>query len=177
MTSQEWWESVRNNQAKLMDWLRKQYHGEAMAETRMKEFLTQFGSQAKNPQWVKTVETIAEQERTHAQWVGELLRVRGEEPAIIDGKKERYWDKTLNQIEDWDTGCAVAAHAEAMRLDRIRVIVADETAPLDIRDVFSRILPQEEFHEKAFKSFSTDAALTATFENHVEGARALGLEA
>jgi len=103
------------------------------------------------------------------------LRARGEEPAVIADKAERYWRATLPGIESWDTGCAVAAHAEAMRLERIRVIAADPDAPADVREVFARILPQEEFHERAFRTFSTDAALTATLHQHLAGAQALGL--
>lgn len=174
-TSAEWWQAVKADPALLMDWLRKQYHGEATAAVRMREFLARFGGQARDPRWVTTVEEIARQEETHAGWVGELLRARGEEPAAIANKSERYWEATLPGIESWETGCAVAAHAEAMRLDRIRVIAADPDAPADVRDVFARILPQEIFHERAFRAFASDEALTATLEGHVSGAQALGL--
>jgi rubrerythrin len=174
-TSAEWWRDVGADPALLMDWLRKQYHGEATAAVRIREFLSRFGNQARAPRWSAVVEEIARQEETHAEWVGELLRARGEEPAVIAGKTERYWDATLPGIASWESGCAAAAHAEAMRLERIRVIVADPQAPADIRDVFSRILPQEEFHERAFRAFSSDAALTAALEGHAAGAEALGL--
>jgi rubrerythrin len=173
--SRQWWRSVKADPALLMDWLRKQYHGEATAAVRMRQFLAKFGAQAADPRWVATVEEIARQEETHAAWVGELLRARGEEPAVIPDKAERYWQATLPGIESWESGCAVAAHAEAMRLERIRVIAADPDAPADVRDTFARILPQEEFHERAFRAFSTEAALTATLHRHLTGAQALGL--
>jgi rubrerythrin len=174
-TSAEWWSAVKVDPVLLMDWLRKQYHGEATAAVRMRDFLARFGAQARDPRWVNTVEEIARQEETHAEWVGELLRARGEEPSVIANKAERYWDATLPGIESWESGCAVAAHAEAMRLDRIRVIAADPDAPPDVRAVFARILPQEEFHERAFRAFASDAALTAALEGHAAGAEALGL--
>jgi rubrerythrin len=174
-TSAEWWQAVKADPALLLDWLRKQYHGEATAAVRMREFLAQFGTEARDPKWVATVEEIARQEEMHAAWVGGLLRARGEEPAVIIGKSERYWQATLPGIESWESGCAVAAHAEAMRLDRIRVIAADLDAPADIREVFARILPQEEFHERAFRAFASDEALTAALETHAAGAEALGL--
>jgi rubrerythrin len=174
-SSQQWWQSVKADPALLMDWLRKQYHGESMAAVRMRQFLECFGNEAHDPRWVSTVEEIARQEEMHASWVGELLRVRGEEPALIPDKDERYWQQTLPGISSWETGCAVAAHAEAMRLERIRVIAADPDAPADVRDVFARILPQEEFHERAFRAFSSDASLTATLHQHTQGAQALGL--
>jgi len=174
-TSSEWWRQVKADPALLLDWLRKQYHGEATAAVRMREFLARFGGQARDPRWVATVEEIARQEEAHAGWVGELLRARGEEPAVISGKVERYWQATLPGIESWESGCAVAAHAEAMRLERIRVIAADPDAPADVREVFARILPQEEFHERAFRAFASDEALTAALKGHAAGAEALGL--
>jgi rubrerythrin len=174
-TSEEWWQGVKADPSLLLEWLQKQYHGEATAAVRMREFLARYGSQAREPRWVATVEEIARQEEAHAVWVGELLRTRGEEPAIIPGKVERYWQATLPGIESWESGCAVAALAEAMRLDRIRVIAADPDAPADVREVFARILPQEEFHERAFRAFASDAAMTAALEGHLSGAEALGL--
>jgi acetyl esterase/lipase len=55
------------------------------------------------------------------------------------------------------------------------VIASDPDAPADIREVFARILPQEEFHERAFRAFASDEALTAALERHAAGAAALGL--
>jgi rubrerythrin len=174
-TSAGWWQTVKADPELLLDWLRKQYHGEATAAVRMRDFLNRYGEQARDPRWVATVEEIARQEELHASWVGELLGARGEEPTIIPDKAERYWQATLPGIESWESGCAVAAHAEAMRLERIRVIAADLDAPADIREVFARILPQEEFHERAFRAFASDEALTAALEGHAAGAEALGL--
>ena len=175
MTSQEWWLSVKDNPEKLIDWLKKQYHGEAIAATRMRGFLDNFGKEAKDPNFIKVVEAIAVQEEDHARWVGELLEARGFKPEVIENKHERYWEETLAGIDSWETGCAVAAHAEKMRLDRISVIAADETAPEDIRKVFSKILPDEMWHEESFRVFSTPEAMEKTFANHKAGAAALGL--
>ena len=38
---------------------------------------------------------------------------------------------------------------------------ADPDAPADVREVLARILPQEEFHERAFRAFASDEDLTA----------------
>lgn len=172
-TSKEWWDRVKHDPFVLLRWLRDQYHGEAIAAIRMRRFVDQFGDAAKFQERT-TVEEIARQEQQHANWIGQLLIDRGVEPSLL-AKSERYWDQTLKGIDSWDTGCAVAAHAEGMRLDRIRVIAADPTGPADVREVFSRILPQEEFHERAFRAFATDGALFTTLGNHQDGAEALGL--
>ncbi len=172
-TSKEWWDRVKHDPNLLVRWLRDQYHGEALAAIRMRLFVKKFGSEAK---WQEqaTVEEIANQEQQHADWVGDLLRSRGVEPTLL-AKNERYWNEALKGINSWEAGCAVAAHAEKMRLDRIRAIAADPESPADVRDVFSRILPQEEFHERAFRAFTSESALFTTLGNHMAGAEALGL--
>lgn len=175
-SAQQWWGQTRADEQALMSWLRRQYHGEAMAARRLEAFVARYGEQAKRPQWLTTVATIITQEREHARWIGELLASRGEQARLLDEHTERYWEQTLEGIESWETGCAVAAHAERMRLERIRVIAADEEAPADIRAVFARILPEEEFHERAFGALTSPEALELTRDQHERGARALGLE-
>ena len=174
-TSQDWYDSIKHSPDKVSAWLKDQYHGEVTAAIRIRELILCYAPPTGHANWADTVELIASQEEAHALWVGELLRNRGVEPATLI-KDERYWDNTINQITDWDSGCAVAAHAEKMRLERIRVICADPATPPDIADVFGRILVQEEFHEKAFREFSTDDAKSRTLEGHLAGLNALGLK-
>ncbi len=170
-TSTEWWVATKSDPAAFIKWLKDQYHGEVTAAVRIRELILIYPA---NPKWKNTVETIASQEETHAEWVGELLTARGVKPETLE-KRERYWENTLKQITDWDSGCAVAAHAEAMRLDRIRAICADPDAPGDVKEVFGKILVQEEFHEKAFRSFTTDEAMKRTLDGHLAGMNELGL--
>jgi rubrerythrin len=173
-TSQEWWAETKADSSKLLRWLKNQYHGEATAAMRINQFLAAYAEQAPNHKQVETIRKIAGQEERHAAWISELLQSRGVEAAILE-KRERYWDQTLGGIQSFVTGCAVAAHAERMRLDRIRAIVSDAAAPADIRAVFKKILRQEEFHERAFRAFAGHAAMEATREHHEAGARSLGL--
>lgn len=172
-TSKEWWQEVKADSALLKEWLFKQYHGERTAATRLREFLEAYAKPMSEE--VRLIEMIIEQEETHADWVGGLLRARGMEPQLTEDKQERYWESTIPGIESFETGCAVAAHAEAMRLDRIREIANDPQAPTDIREVFARILPQEIFHERTFAKLAGKNAMLATLEGHERGAEALGL--
>ena len=171
MNSLQWWQKTKSNNEELIRWLKSQYHGEVTASTRIRELILVYDA---NPKWKETVELIASQEEKHAEWVKELLLVRGVDAKVLN-KKERYWDETIKQITDWDTGCAVAAHAEAMRLERIRVICSDKDTPQDIKDVFEKILVEEEFHEKAFRTFSTTEAIEKTLAGHLAGLNELGL--
>jgi rubrerythrin len=170
-TSQQWWEDTLRNPEALVGWLQKQYHGEATAAIRIRNFSDKFCEKLTD---LRTLGIIAGQEEKHAEWVGALLSARGVEPAILE-KTERYWDVTLPGIEDFATGAGVAAHAEHMRLERIRVIAEHPETPEDIRAVFARILPEETFHERAFAEMAGDAALAATRSGHERGMEALSL--
>jgi tRNA isopentenyl-2-thiomethyl-A-37 hydroxylase MiaE len=170
-TASQWWESVKSDENKINDWLIKQYRGEVTAATRIIQFGLQYAGTEKQ---VDILATIAKQETQHAEWIYELLEARNIKPVVEDAEK-RYWAKTLLGIKDFETGAAVAAHAEGMRLSRIRVIASDEFAPGDIREVFKKILKDEVWHEKAFTQLSSPEALEATKENHEAGVEALGL--
>lgn len=62
-----------------------------------------------------------------------------------------------------------------MRLERIRAIASDTEAPEDIKQVFLRILPQEEYHARAFRKMTSTEAYNATTDAHELGRVALGL--
>jgi len=172
-TSLSWWSEVKASPSLLQGWLVKQYRGEVTAASRIRTLAANYHI---SKQQAATLQLIASQEEQHAEWVLELLKARGINPTL-ENAEDRYWAKTLPGIEDFETGAAVGAHAEAMRLDRIRVIANDDTAPEDIRSTFKRILIDERFHERAFRKMSTPEALEKTRGNHDLGKTALGLEA
>jgi rubrerythrin len=168
-----WWNRTKNNPAALHRWLIQQYRGEATAASRIEQLRDTHGVDDGRASHILTV--IACQERKHADWVAQLLRVRGIDLPELENAAERYWQEPLKQIHDLQTGCAVGAHAEAMRLSRIEAIADDEHAPEDIRAVFQRILPEERFHERAFRMLAGEEAMDATRDAHDLGRTALGL--
>lgn len=169
--SEAWWLKVRADEALLLDWLRDQFHGEDTAAERIEQFRDTY---ALSGRWTHVLSTIAGQERLHASWVGDLLRARGEEPTRLV-KSERYWEETIPSIHDFESGAAVAAHAEEMRLARIQVIANDPQAPADIRSVFARILPDERFHARAFAKMAGKEAFARAQERHESGLKAIHL--
>lgn len=172
-TSKQWWESVKKDPTKLSRWLKAQYHGEVTAARRIGSLITPKVTGRTRA----LLTTIAEQETQHAHWVAVLLMSRGIRPKTTH-KRERYWDKTLPKGQaSLRELAAVGAHAETMRLARIRVIAADRSAPADIRAVFKAILPQEKFHAWAFESIAGKRALKKARDNHELGMNALGLVA
>lgn len=174
-TSVQWWNEVKADPNKTADWLTKQWRGEVTASSRIKRLASQFVTEGSYE--AKVLNAIAAQEETHAEWISDLLQSRDLicDRSELDRAESRYWAETLPGIKDFHTGTAVAAHAEGMRLERIRAIVADEESPADIRAVFTKILKDEEWHERAFTELSTDSAMEATEGNHKLGLEALGL--
>lgn len=170
--ARQWWAEVKRDKARMTDWLLDQLRGEATAAGRIELLRDQFAGA--DPRAHRVLSIIAGQERRHAAWVRELLVTRGIEPTVSD-KTERYWGHTLPGIADLATGCAVGAHAERMRLERIEAIAEDPEAPADIRETFARILKEERFHERAFREMATPEAMAATRDAHDLGRRALGL--
>ena len=171
-TSETWWTETKADAAAFEDWLRDQYRGESTAAGRieaLRDAFAQPGSRA-----FRILSVIAAQERKHAVWVGEILAARGMALAI-DDERERYWPAVVDLVTDLETGAAVGAHAEKMRLERLETIANDETAPADVRAVFTRIVPEERFHERAFRTLAGDLAMKKTAGAHALGRAALGL--
>lgn len=177
-TPMQWWTTVKSDDKLLNDWLLRQYRGEVTAASRIEHFRDRYACKANafRAQAKRILTTIASQERQHAAWVLDLLHARGITPDI-EGAEERYWKETLPSVESFETGAAVGAHAEEMRLLRIRTIVEDDTAPEDIRDVFKRILKDEEFHARAFRDMAGEEAMSKTAGAHERGMALLGLVA
>ncbi|KIG13774.1 hypothetical protein DB30_07620 [Enhygromyxa salina] len=171
-TSESWWQATKTDDHKLVAWLYKQYRGEIGAGQRIRALRDRYALATGLP--ARTLTKIAAQEDRHAQWIAGLLQARGHAPEVKPAK-ERYWRAALESLHDLETGCAIGAHAERMRLERIEVIANDPEAPADVRAVFARILPEERFHERAFRSLASEAALAATAGAHALGRAALGL--
>lgn len=171
-TSKQWWEETKVSEQKTINWLKNQYHGEAVAAERIEKYILPH----LDGKYEFMVERIVDDEIRHSQWVGELLTNRGITPEILQ-KEERYWREVMT--EDFTTNgnyaCAVAAHAEEMRLERIQVIMNDVDAPEDIRKVFTNIYKDELFHAKGFKLIAGDDYYNKASENHAKGLEALGL--
>lgn len=173
-TSLQWWNETKTDPIKLIDWLKDQYHGERTAAERIQKAFFTAGNTLTDKE-ASLVKRVIKEEKLHAKWVGKLLISRGITPEVLN-KEERYWNKvTPLDNADKETLAAIGTHAETMRLERIKVIASDKTAPNDIREVFKRILKMEEGHVKIFSSMTTSEHLHKTQDNHQAGLNALGL--
>ena len=170
-TTQQWLVEIKANPAKLTHWLARQYIGEALAAERIQSLADVTENRSKY-----LLERIARDEAKHCEWVGELLTARGislPDPTYHD---TRYWEPILANLHTFSEITAAGHHAEAMRLIRIKALAADTDIPEDIRNVFARILPDEEMHTKAFAAMSNEDAILSTKELHNAGLEMLGLE-
>jgi len=171
-TSTKWWTAIKHDPVLLEDWLEKQLRGEVTAVSRLDAFCTAFVP-SDHP-WFKTLRLIQSQELQHAAWVRELLENRGFSTELR-ADPQRYWDQTLPQVISPKSAAAASAYAESMRLERIRLIAEDLEAPKDIGEAFRRILPQEIFHARAFRSMAGEQAMEAMLNAHERGLDAIGL--
>lgn len=164
-TSLQWWTEVKASPEKLVNWLKNQYHGEAVASERIRQYIMP----KMEGKYQFMVERIADDEERHASWVGTLLHNRGIEPKVLE-KEERYWKTVMTEdfTNDGNYAAAVAAHAEEMRLERIKVIMDDSEAPEDIRSTFKQIYKDELFHAKGFKLIAGDEYYNKASANHAK---------
>lgn len=171
-TTKQWLTEVKADPAKLTQWLERQYVGERLAADRIQELATA----KKDTRYGKVLERIAADEQKHAVWVADLLHARGIELPTPSIKGTRYWEPILDNLHSFAEIAGAGHHAETMRLLRIQELAADAEIDADIRQVFAQILPDEEFHAKAFAAMSTEDAIEATRELHKLGLDMLGLE-
>lgn len=173
-TTTEWINKVLMEDGYLEHWLQRQFVGEINAARRVHEFAL-----SSPEKYAPVLFKIAQDELKHAQWVLDLLESRNIPIPTAKDKataEVRYWEPILKHAQDFDTTAAAGYHAEGMRLNRIRALVADERIDQDIREVFAKILPDEIFHEKAFGAMASEAAKVMMADKHEEGLARLGLE-
>lgn len=169
-TSSQWLEGIKRDPERFNNWLTRQYVGETLAARRVGDL----ASQTPAPHQ-EVLLMIAADEARHAMWVAGLLTARGLTIPAVSYDKDRYWKEALPEGLTFDELLAAGAHAEGMRLERIRLLASDPEVDEDVRLVFQRILPDEERHEAAFKFMAPKEALEATAANHHRGMLALGL--
>lgn len=176
-TTEQWLDKITSSEEELSHWLQRQYVGEVTASNRIKNLITEFKEKFdEKPNWVPVIEKIASDEEKHAEWVKQLLVSRNIEIPSTDDAEKRYWKQIGLEDLSFEDTAAAGHHAEHMRLVRIRALADSEKVDNDIREVFGKILPDEEFHEKAFKIMATEESIKKMLDKHEAGMQSLGLE-
>jgi len=171
MNTQQWLDKVTSSKQALHHWLERQFIGEITAAKRIRKLADEAPTKFK-----PVINRIADDEALHAFWVGELLVTRGIAVPAIEHSEDRYWKPILSELDTFEKTAAAGHHAEGMRLVRIRALADSDKVDSDIREVFRKILPDEEFHEKAFGAMSNDEAIKHMQDKHDAGLEMLGLE-
>lgn len=171
MNTQQWLDKVTSSKDELHHWLERQYIGEMTAATRISNL-----AEDAPEKFCRLLYKIATDEAQHAEWVEELLVTRGIQLPEIEHAEDRYWKPILSELDTFEKTAAAGHHAEGMRLVRIRALVESDKVDSDIREVFRKILPDEEFHEKAFGRMSDNEAIKYMQDKHEAGLEMLGLE-
>lgn len=171
-TVEQWLSEIKNDPMKQIHWLQRQYLGEFLAAERIQQLADQ-----STGRHAAVLKKIAQDEQAHTQWVKELLEIRNIDLPTITYDGTRYWEPILGKFKSFEEIAGIGHHAETMRLARIRALADDLEIDEDIRQVFKNILPDEEFHAKAFAAMSTPEAIESTRTLHNAGMELLGLEA
>lgn len=171
MNTQQWLDKVTSSKTELHHWLERQYIGEITAAKRIRALAKEAPAK-----FQPVINRIADDEAQHAFWVGELLVARQIQIPKIENAENRYWEPILSNLDTFEKTTAAGHHAEGMRLIRIRALADSEKIDSDIREVFRKILPDEEYHEKAFGAMSTEEAIAEMLDKHEAGLELLGLE-
>jgi len=171
-TTQQWLDKILSSESELHHWLERQFIGELTAAKRIRKL-----ADAAPEKFKPVINRIADDEAQHAFWVGELLVARGKSLGLtLEHAEDRYWKPILSELDSFEKTVAAGHHAEGMRLIRIRALASDERIDSDIREVFAKILPDEEFHERAFGAMTSADQIEATRGLHELGLERLGLE-
>jgi rubrerythrin len=171
MNTEQWLDKITSDKEKLTHWLERQFIGEITAAKRIRKLADEAPEKFK-----PVLNRIADDEALHAFWVGELLVARNIQIPVIEHPEDRYWKPILSELDTFEKTAAAGHHAEGMRLVRIRALADSDKVDSDIREVFRKILPDEEFHEKAFGKMSNDEAVKYMQDKHEAGLELLGLE-
>ena len=171
MNTQQWLDKVTSSKDELHHWLERQFIGEITAAKRIRKLADEAPEKFK-----PVINRIADDESLHAFWVGELLVNRNIQIPTVEHAEDRYWKPILSELDSFEKTAAAGHHAEGMRLVRIRALAESDKVDEDIRNVFRKILPDEEFHEKAFGNMSNDESVEFMRDKHKAGLEMLGLE-
>jgi hypothetical protein len=178
-TSQQWWDEVSQDEAKLVDWLKRQFHCEGLAAQRISRLIDLIPFDNKREWRMRILSGIVIDEANHAKWIGDVLAARG----ISTGEfntEERYWNQVLPSVADssFEYMCAVGHLAEDMRLLLLKAIKKDTREQFaDVATVMGDIYYDEVCHTELFKLLSTPEAIEEARKFHNDGMNALGLVA
>ena len=142
----------------LTGWLDGQHTGELNAVASMEALLAAFRAQPEKGKQALLVERVVAQEKNHVELIGQLLKSRGVAPRMPDHTE------VLPGMDETGRGCAIASRAEAGPAGEIRIIVTDPETADDVRRVFSKVLMEESFHERAFAHLAGEAEMSSNIE-------------
>lgn len=162
--SQEWWNKTKTSPIKLAYWLQGQVYAEEQAYNRIKALADKYSS--------PVLHKIAIDELRHSLMIGQCVAQNNID--FINFYEERYWKEVNLQFENLEQIGAVGYHAEAMRLERIKVIAQDKDFII-LADIFKKIQKDVEYNVEAFKSLTTEQEIEIAAIDHEQGMIALGL--
>ena len=169
-----WWQKCLLDKQKIEHWLISLYNNELDAKERFLDFAEKYCQE--DVESYKIFLEIAAQEAKHAILVENIIKNRGLTIYVKSSKTGRYWLQTLKCIEDKMTAAAIGAYAEGLSLKRMRIIINNVNTPVDLRELFKIIEPEESYHAKILQKIAKKYGMSKVRECHNKGLEALGLK-
>lgn len=157
-----WWERTIKDEAKLILWLQKLQQTEIGGYDDYMVFIRQFEPEERTR---KIFSNIADDELKHSGLIVDLLEARGYRNSL-DDLSSTYWATMNENIIDLKTAAAVNYFGEALAAFRFEVIAEHKETPGDIKELLSKVLPDEQFHRETLKRIAGNDLLESMAEKH-----------
>ncbi len=162
-----WWSRLVPDEAALTKWLQKLEVTERDGQARNIAANEQWNPAG--PEYRSVAERIllqtGDDEARHADMIVDVLRARGLGPSG-NPPSSIYWARMETHITSLESCCAVFALGERLAAERFQIIVDHPDTPDDIRALVSLILPDENYHTKAYQRLAGQVEIDKMMEHH-----------
>lgn len=153
--TKDWWRRCIADNHKMTLWLQKLQRTELSGYTDHIEFMATHKI-SNREQLILT--NIANDELKHSGLLIDLFADRKIE-AVPVGEESSYWLDILKDVQTFEDYCAANYFGEALAAFRFDVIHSMPETPADIRELISKVLPDEIFHRETLQRLAGDDTL------------------
>ena len=162
--TQDWWVRTVNDPERLTLWLQKLQRTELSGYQDHIDFMEKFTITDRDR---RILTNIAEDELTHSNLLIDLFWGRNI-PVVAVGATSTYWDEILAKVNTVEDYCAANYFGEALASYRFEIILGMKETPGDIKEVISRVLPDEIFHRETLMRLAGDEVIERMRVHHDE---------
>lgn len=167
--TEQWWDMLLNDEEKLHRWLIKLLWVEKGGFDDYSIRALQFPHTHEQKLILRK---IALDEEKHSRMIEFVLRDRGITEFPND-QPSSYWGTMFENIKDVTDYAAASAYGEIAAANRFSFLVNYPFTPDDLKDLFSNILPDEQFHVTALTEIAGKGKMNKFRNLHIQTMREL----